>query len=126
MGLTNDQRIKILHDSCRECGIDGHIVVAEKKSDLHTVAEKALGWLGWYKNIPHKNSYLYMDSVDACFFISKNNYANVTFAARWSVGSKDLDIEKFETAIMIINKMLETMQLKINETLTEDTQCDKD
>ncbi len=119
MNLTQEQRINILHDSCRECGLDGHIVVAEKKSDLQTVAEKALGWLGWYKNIPHKNSYLYMDSVDTCFYITKTNNASVIFTARWSAGSKDLDIARLEKATVIMNKMLETMQSKINELLKE-------
>lgn len=113
--LTLEQREQIIHESCRECGLDSHVRVSEKKSDLQTVANKALGWLGWYKNVAYKDSYLYMDSVDACFFISQNNVANVIFNARWSVGSKDLDIERMEKAVIIINKMLETMQCKINE-----------
>jgi hypothetical protein len=119
MNLTLEQKIKILHDSARECNMDSHVVVSEKKSDLQTVAEKALGWLGWYKNIPYKNSYLFFDSVDACFFISKGNCAYVTFTARWRVGSKDLDIARFEKAVSLINKMLETMQIKINELAKE-------
>ena len=115
--LTLEQKKQILYESCRECGLDGHIVVSEKKSDLHTVAEKAMGWLGWYKNIPYKNSYLYFDSVDACFFISSNNIASVAFTARWCVGSKDLSLTRFEKGVSIINKMLETMQCKINEMI---------
>jgi hypothetical protein len=117
MKLTLDQKIEILHDSCRECEIDGHVVASENKSELYTVAEQAMGRFDWYKNMPHKNSYLYMDSVDACFYISKSNYACVAFTAKWCVGSKDLSIAKFEKAITIINKMLETMQSKINEVL---------
>lgn len=116
MTLTTEQRVQILHDSARECNLDSHIVISESKRDLGTVAEKALGWMAWYKNIPHKNSYLFFDSVDACFFISSNNTPSVIFTARWSIGSRDIeDMRKFEIAIPIINKMLETIQCKINE-----------
>ena len=84
--LSNDEKYNILHDSAKEIGIDSHIFVADKKSDLHTQAE------------------FYIERETAC----------VTFTARWEVGNSDLTIYKFNKAIDIINKMLETMQLKIN------------
>jgi hypothetical protein len=117
MKLTLDQKIQIIHDGARECSLDGHVAVAEKKSELSTLAEKGMGMFDWYKSISHKNSYLYFDSVDACFYISDNNRACVIFSAKWIVGSKDLSIERFEKAIANINKMLETMQCKINELI---------
>ena len=113
--LSSDEKYKILHDSARECNLDSHIVVADKKSDLHTQAEIMMGNMSYFKN-PHKNSYLHFDSVDACFYIERE-VACVTFTARWGVGSKDLSIDRFEKALMNINKMLETMQLKINELI---------
>lgn len=113
--LSSDEKYNILHDSAKEIGIDSHIVVADKKSDLHTQAEQMMGNMSHFKN-PHKNSYLFMDSVDACFYIYRE-IACVTFAAKWGAGSKDLSVERFEKAIITINKMLETMQLKINELI---------
>ena len=117
MKLTLDQKINIIHDSARECNLDSHVVVTEKKSELHTLAEKGMGMFGWYKNMPHKNSYLYFDSVDVCLYISSSDKACVVFSARWFAGSKDLSMEKFEKALISINKILETMQCKINELI---------
>lgn len=113
MRLTQEQKIKILHDSARECNLDSHIITADKKSDLHTQAEQMMGNMSHFKN-PHKNSYLHFDSVDACFYIEREN-ACVTFTARWGVGSKDLSMDRFEKALININKMLEIMQGMINE-----------
>ena len=113
--LTNEQKSEIIHKSARACGLDGHIVVADKQSNLYTYAEKFMGKMSHYKN-PHKNSYLYCDSVDACFFIERD-IANVTFTARWYAGSKDLNISHMEKTVITINKMLETMQCEINEIL---------
>jgi len=115
MKLTNDRKIKILHDSSRICNLDSHVTTCEKKSELYTQAERMMGNMSYTAN-PHKNSYLFLDSVDACFYIERET-ACVTFTARWGVGSKDLSIEKFEKALILINKMLETMQGMINETL---------
>lgn len=117
MKLTLEQKIQIIHDSARECNLDGHVVVVEKKSELHTLAEKGMGMFSWYKNMPHKNSYLYFDSVDACFYISKTDRACVVFSAKWNFGSKDLSISRFQKALISINKMLEAMQGKINELI---------
>ncbi len=107
MRLTNEQKIKILHDSARKCNLDSHVTIREKKIDLQTHAEKMMGNMSHVKN-PHKNSYLYFDSVDACFYIERET-ACVTFTARWGVGSKDLSISKIEKALISINKMLETI-----------------
>jgi len=113
--LTSEQKIKILHDSARKCDLDSHIVTCEKKADLQTNAERMMGNMSYVKN-PHKNSYLFFDSVDACFYIERET-ACVTFTARWSVGSKDLSIDRMEKGVISINKMLETMQCMINELL---------
>lgn len=115
MKLTQEQKIKILHDSARQCDLDSHITICDKKSDLQTNAEIMMGNMSHFKN-PHKNSYLFFDSVDACFYIERET-ACVTFTARWGVGSKDLSIGKMEKALISINKMLETMQVMINQEL---------
>ncbi len=118
MKLTNEKKIQILHDSARQCDLDSHITVCEKKSDIQTQAEMMMGNMSFVKN-PHKNSYLYFDSVDACFYIEREK-ACVTFTARWDVDSKDLSINRMEKALITINKMLRTMQDMINKILGEE------
>jgi len=115
MKLTNEQKTKILHDSAIKCDMGGHVVICEKKADLQTNAERMMGNMSYVKN-PYKNSYLYLDSVDACFYVERE-MACVTFVASWIVGSKDLSISKMEKAIILINKMLLEMQYMINELL---------
>lgn len=67
MKLTKDQQIVMLHDAARASSMDGHIVSEPPPS---TMAERVMTWFGGRKNTPRKNSYLYLDSVDACFFYS--------------------------------------------------------
>lgn len=58
---------KAIHDACREMGYDGHVKEIEKKKDACTYAEKIATLFKEYP-IPVKNSYLYLDGVDFCFF----------------------------------------------------------
>ena len=67
MNFTKDQQIVMLHDAARASGMDGHIV---SEPPPGTMAERVMTWFGGRKNTPRKNSYLYLDSVDACFFYS--------------------------------------------------------
>ena len=87
MNFTKDQQIVMLHDAARASGMDGHIV---SEPPPGTMAERVMTWFGGRKNTPRKNSYLYLDSVDACFFYSDIGAPTVTLTARWSCGAKDL------------------------------------
>lgn len=113
--LTNAQRAIIIHDAARECGMDGHIVHAENKKSLYTMAQKAMGEFNYYKGIPHKESYLYMNRVDSCFYISDDDKPYMTFTARWFAGDKDLNGERLPKTLELCNKMLNTMKRMIDE-----------
>ena len=76
----------------------------------------------FYKDIPHKNSYLYMNSVDACFYLNNRESPCVVFSAKWGVDSKDLSAEKMTAAIETINNMLNAMQRKVDEILGSTTE----
>jgi hypothetical protein len=114
--LTNEQKEKILHDSARKSGLDGHITIRGKQSELDTNAEQMMGRMSNPRN-PHKNSYLYCDSVDACFYID-HDMPFVTFTARWNFGSKDLENTKYTATFIILNDMLSKMQEAITELIT--------
>ena len=102
--LTKEQQAILLHDAARISGMDGHV---QPCGD--TAAEKIMQWFGGTKTTPRKTSYLYLDSVDACFYYC-NDRACVTFTARWFVGAKDLEGEKLLKAATFIQRMLENMQ----------------
>lgn len=61
---------KALYKACRVLQLDGHIKEIRYKKDANTYAEKIATQFGVPKNV--KNSYLYLDGVDFCFFQNGN------------------------------------------------------
>lgn len=104
MNFTKDQQIVMLHDAARASGMDGHIV---SEPPPGTMAERVMTCSAAART-PPKNSYLYLDSVDACFFYSNFGTPTVTLTARWSCGAKDLD--RLADAAELIKTMLRAMK----------------
>ena len=106
MSMTYEQQSEILRQAASASGMDGHI-----SEHAGTAAERVMLLFGGTKRQPRKNSYLYCNSVDACFYITDNN-ALCTFTAKWCVGSND--INKLADAGRMIKKMLLEMQRRID------------
>ncbi len=104
MIFTREQQTVMLHDAARAANMDGHVTSAPPA----TMAERAMTWWGGRKNTPRKNSYLYCDSVDACFFYTVDGTPTVTITARWTCGAKDLD--HMADAAALIKTMLQAMK----------------
>ena len=75
---------KAMHDTCRELGYDGHIKTIQYKKDAYTYAEKIAIQYGIPKAV--KNSYMYLDKVDFCFY---QNGDDVDFAISGAIGKND-------------------------------------
>ena len=73
-----------MHDTCRELGYDGHIKTIQYKKDALTYAEKIAIRFGVPKVV--KNSYMYLDSVDFCFYQNGND---VDFAISGVISRND-------------------------------------
>lgn len=69
MGMTADKQAELIHNACRECGLDGHVKWIEGKQDVQSWAEKIAGRFRNKRNMPIKNSYMYCDQLDMCFSI---------------------------------------------------------
>jgi len=104
--MVSEQQRIILHEAAKACGLDGHI-----SEHTGTVAERAMLIFGGNRKQPRKNSYLYLDSVDACFYIQQN-MACCVFSARWFAASKDLN--NLAKAGMHIKRMLTEIQSRID------------
>lgn len=104
--FTREQQKSMLYCAARSSNMDGHIVATPPA----TMAERAMTRFGGKASTPRKNSYLYCDSVDACFFYGPTGAPTVAFTARWSYGAKDLD-RMGETA-ELIKTMLHNMQFQ--------------
>ena len=103
---------KAMHDSCRELGLDGHIKTIEYKKDCHTYAEKIVGN---FKDRPFqvKNSYMFLDGVDFCFYNYKNE---VNFAISGCIAGNDkLEIVKAIDKALSLCALCEQKLAKENE-----------
>lgn len=101
---------KAMHDACRELGFDGHIKEIKFKKDAHTCAEQIVLQ---FINPPFavKNSYLYLNGVDFCFF---ENRGECDFAISGYIhGNDKLDIK---SAIEKALKLCELTTLKMSES----------
>lgn len=104
--FTKEQQKTMLHRAARSSNMDGHIVATPPA----TMAEYAMTRFGGKASTPRKNSYLYCDSVDACFFYGPTGAPTVTFTARWVYGTKDLD--RLSEAANLIRTMLHNMNVE--------------
>lgn len=113
--LTIDQEREALYSAARKVNLDAHIKTMDRKGDAHTYAEKLM--LGSYrKGMPYKASYLFCDSLDVCFYFDHDGRANVTIAARWTNGAKDLG-KPIKEAFDYIQKMLDAMTAEADRWL---------
>lgn len=79
-----------MYQTCKELGYDGHLKDIQYKKDAHTYAEKIAIQFGIPKKV--KNSYMFLDCVDFCFFQNGND---INFAISGVISRNDkLEIEK--------------------------------
>lgn len=115
--FTKEQQKSMLHRAARSSNMDGHIVTTPPA----TMAERAMTRFGGKASTPRKNSYLYCDSVDVCFFYGPTDAPTVTSTARWTYGAKDLD--RLSEAANLIKTMLYNMSVEsVLENLTADSE----
>lgn len=117
--FTKEQQVSMLQRAARASSMDGHIVATPPV----TMAEYAMTRFGGKKGTPRKNSYLYCDSVDACFFYGPTGAPTVTFTARWTYGAKN--INKLGETAELIKAMLYNMSVEsVLENFTSDSEED--
>lgn len=79
-----------MSQTCKELGYDSHLKEINYKKDAYTYAEKIAVQYGVPKKV--KNSYMFLDCVDFCFFRDGND---VNFAISGVISRNDkLEIEK--------------------------------
>lgn len=116
--LTIEQERDALYNAARRVGLDAHITYMERKGDAQTYAEKLM--LNSYrKGMPYKTSYLYCDTLDACFFFNHDGHACVTISACWRHGAKDLG-KPIQEGMACIQKMLDAMTDEADQWLRGD------
>lgn len=122
MGMTVDKQAELIHKACRECGLDGHVKWIETKEDVQTWAEKIAERFRLTRNMPLKNSYMYCEQLDMCFFYTEWDLPVVTYAGFAGVNDKDITEGQLEQAFRKAREVLEAMRRLAAEEVEHDIQ----
>lgn len=122
MGMTVDKQAELIHKACREYGLDGHVKWIETRKDIQTWAEKIAERFRQNRNIPVKNSYMYCDQLDMCFFYTAWDLPVVTYAGFAGVNDKDITEGQLEQAFRKAREVLEAMRRLAAEEVEHDIQ----
>lgn len=122
MGMTADKQAELIHNACRECGLDGHVKRIEGKQDVQSWAEKIAERFRNKRNMPIKNSYMYCDQLDMCFFYTEWDLPVVTYAGYAGVNDMDITQGKLEQAFRKAREVLEAMRRLATEEVERDIQ----
>lgn len=108
----HSQQAKAIEIAAKKCGLDAHITIFERKSDLQTWADRIFG--RFYKKYkPVKRSYLYCEALDCDFFFLPDGEAAYTYAGY--ADHRDATEDKIINAFRIANKMRLEMEAALQE-----------
>lgn len=109
--MTGKRQAELIATACKEAGLDGHIKWIEKKAHAQTWAERIAERFRNGRELPVKNSYMYCDTLDMCFFYNEAGTPYMTYAGYVTADSKDiLDgtiLEAFRRARQVLSTMKE-------------------
>ena len=67
--MTPERQAELISKACKEAGLDSHIRLIERRKEAQTWAEKiAVQFMQAGQQLPVKNSYMFCDTLDMCFF----------------------------------------------------------
>ena len=122
MGMSAKKEAELIHSACRECGLDGHVKWIETKEDVQTWAEKIAERFRLTRNMPLKNSYMYCEQLDMCFFYTAWDLPVVTYPGFAGVNATDITQGKLEQAFRKAREVLEAMRRLATEEVERDIQ----
>lgn len=108
--MTREQQAENIHQACREAGLGGHVKWIERKAQAGTWAEKIAVRFKERDPLPVKNSYMYCDALDMCFFYGPGDTPSMTYAGYVSVDDTDIKDGKLLEAFKKARQVLGTMK----------------
>lgn len=109
--MTEKQQAELISAACKRAGIDTHIRWIESKKQADTWAEKIAVRFKGDSILPVKNSFMYCDTLDMCFFYNQQGTPIMTYAGYVMAGCKDIAegklIKAFRKAEQVLNHMKE-------------------
>lgn len=108
--MTAERQAELISCACKEAGFDGHIRWIEGKKQANTWAEKIAVRFKGDTPLPVKNSYMYCDTLDMCFFYNEQGTPFMTYAGYVTAESKDITEGKLLEAFRRARQVLSTMK----------------
>lgn len=111
--MTDKWQAEAITEACKEAGLDGHITWHNRATDAHTWAERiSVRFRNSRQPRPVKNSYMFCDSLDMCFFYSGPQYdiPYMTYAGYVTADSSDITDNKLTEAFNKAGKVLRIMK----------------
>lgn len=108
--MTEQRRAELIAAACKEAGLDGHIRWIEKHKDAQTWAERIAERFRNGRRLPVKNSYMFCDTLDMCFFYGETGTPYMTYAGYVTVSSPDITEGKLLEAFRRARQVLSTMK----------------
>ena len=108
--FTEQKQAEIISTACWEANLDGHIKWIESEKQVQTWAERIAIQLKGSKTFPVKNSYMYFDMFDMCFFFDKTGKPVVSCAGCFVLDGLDITEEKLLGAFRRARQVLSTMK----------------
>lgn len=109
--MTREQQAELIQKACREVGLDGHVKMIERRTQANTWPEKTAAAFKGRDPLPVKNSYMYCDTLDMCFFYGPDDIPYMAYAGYVTVESKDIKegkiLEAFKKARQVLGNMKE-------------------
>lgn len=88
--LSPEQQAAVIEAACKAANLDAHITRITAKSGASTWAEKiAAQYKTAREDMPVKNSYMYCDALDMCFFFLNGRTPAFAYAGYTVVRSAD-------------------------------------
>ncbi len=114
--ISESEQAEIITYACQKLELDGHIKWIRHKIDCDTWAEKIANTFRRNFKLPVKNSYMYCDTLDMCFFfLPESGTACVSYSGYTTANSNDLKKNlkvAFEKAELVLTIMQEQADLR--------------
>lgn len=108
--MTTEKQAELIAISCKEAGLDGHIKCIDGRKQADTWAEKIAIRFKNNGPLPVKNSYMYCDTLDMCFFYNEAGTPFMSYAGYATAESKDITEGKLLEAFRRARQVLSTMK----------------
>ena len=119
--MQRENEAELISKACKEAGLDSHIRQIERRKDAQTLAEKiAVQFMQAGQQLPVKNSYMFCDTLDMCFFYGPGDTPKLAYAGHAGADERDITEGKLAEAFRKADAVLRAMNRLAGEEAEPD------